>query len=489
MDEVIQNNSSAWISSGEYEQVIQNFFQLLTDYSGASRSQIANSLIEAFDEVSQIPFNDSAYEPYLLLLLLRDDGQYPELAAEIMKKFLPDEDDALNYGVEGGILWSEFLVSLKSQLERSETEEQFIDAVETISLPNDADFTLGIASMADEIHVPLRLYKNVVLDLSDDHNEITGFATEYSHFARETFAELKRANLVKVESWKAIGNQIVNELRSFEPGDSAKFSNYLDILVAVWIYTGDDGRGEIDTSSLMQTANFYRNLHVCFESNLSHASLGSAVFIARQQHMNGALPNTHEHNSGTISPEARTGHEWFKSVLVGQEVVGLEVIHRIVDDVIAALQFTNWITHAKTNSDALIERVIRESFIHSSPQNTRLNTLLDNFGYLEGVLKSDFPQALEDYASRSVNKNDFAAAVVQNTPIGLLTAIRDTNQEEWDTYRNTLEVEFTSKNDEAWQKIFEEDSHGLRILSELIHTNNLKISSLEYRKSFLEFAL
>ncbi|CUK08300.1 putative P-loop ATPase [Ruegeria denitrificans] len=485
VDEVVQNTASEWISAGDFEQAITNYAELLSEYKGDSKEQIINSMIEAFEEVTSISLLNRSFEPYLLLLSMTNERKHPDLVGKVIKKSLPSKDDVASLDVSDGLAWSDFLSTLRSQLGLVKTDGQFGDALKTISLPKSTNFTLGVASMAGEIDVPLVSYKHVFFGLSDEDNEIINFVSSYSHLGVKSVSELARAKLAKPKDWIDVGNLIIDEIKNYEFEESTKFGDYLDILAAVWLNTDSKKRNEISISNFLKSANLYENLHAHFWADVSHTSLGSAVFIARQQHLDGQLPQTNEHASGSISEEAREGFDWFKSVLVGDIILGDEANNRIAENVIAALQVTAWINQATSSSDALINNVIQKTFSENVPKFTKLSTLLTSFEYLKGLLGADLPQALEKYASNAIHKDDFIEIEVAATPHGILTATQGSKSNGWKKFRRTLEDAFTSKDVEGWRKTFEEEPHELAVFDELLSSGTFKISSPDYRKNYL----
>lgn len=483
--EVIQSTASEWISTGDFEQVITNYSELLSGYGGDSKEQIANGLIEAFEEVSSISLLNRAYEPYLLLLTMTSEIKHPDLLNKVIKKSTPSDDEVENLDVPDGQAWSEFLSTLRSQLGLVKTEGQFGDALKTISLPKSTNFTLGVASMAGEIEVPLSSYKKVHFSLSDENNEIIRFSSRYSHLGVQTIKELERSKLVRSDGLVETGNQLISEITGDEFEDSSKFGDYLDILVAVWLNTDGKKRVEIAISDLLKTANLYENAHYYFEENLSHPSLGSAVFLARQQYMDGRLPDTNEHASGSLSEKAREGFDWFKSVLVGDIILGDEVKFRLAENVIEALQVTSWIQQGSAGDDALIDSVVRAAFVDHAPKFTNLSVLLSNFEYLKGTLATDLSIALEGYASQRIRPSDFAEVEISEVPHGIIAATQDSKTSGWKQFRHTLEKTFNSKSADGWSKTLEEEPHELSLFDELLSMGTFKVSSADYRKSYL----
>jgi hypothetical protein len=489
VDEVIQSSASEWISTGDFEQVIANYFELLSENGGDSKEQIANSLIEAFEEVSSISLINRAFEPYLLLWPMTDEQKHPDLVEKIIKKATPPNEAAADLEVSDGQAWSEFLCTLRSQIGLAKTEGQFGDALNTISLPESTNFTLGVASVAGEIGVPLTSYKRVHFNLSDELNEIIGFCSRYSHLGVQTIEELNRSKLVESEDWVETANRLIGEISSYEYEDSSKFGDYLDILVSVWLNTDKEKRVEISISDLLKTANLYENAHAHFQEDLSHPSLGSAVFLARHHYLDGQLPDTNEHATGSLSEEANKGFDWFKSVLVGDIILGDEVQYRLAENVIKALQVTSWIQQGSKDGDALVDSVVRAAFVNHVPKYTSLSVVFSNFEYLKGTLGTDLSTALEEYASQRIRSSDFVKIEISEVPDGIITATQGSETSGWKQFRLTLEETFNSKDSVGWSRTLEEESHELSLFDELLSSGTFKVSSADYRKSFLEFFL
>jgi len=488
VDEVIQNHTEEWISSGDFGRVVQNYSALAKVYNGAAKQQITDSLLAGFASIHAVSLSKNEYRPFFGLLKLCEDTNLSTLVSNFITKGLNHISDVkeLNYSI--GEEWVDFLDELRDQLKDENKKDSFDHAVSKVTIPSNPDFMLGVAYNSHHHNIPLTKYKKVSIVLAAEDETLEGFAKENYHLSKDAFTQLNNVKIVPDNRWISIGNAIIETLQADETPDEETCRGLLETLASVWIFTPDIKRSDISVSNLLESSNLYKNLHSSFGNDKTDIGIAHAVFLARQIHIEKELPLTLEHQNNTISQEETDGFDWFKSFYDGKADLSEEQLKSISQHVKDAAYTTRWINAGRAGDNPLIENVVKTIFSFDVLPWVSLSTILTNFLYLRRILGDQVIEMLEKFGKHDHDK-ELQKLKLADVPVGVLHATVGIEDGSWPKLHETIQTLLEGIPLDQWEGKMRTAEHEVRILDEKVGTSGIEISSTEFRVAFQKFAL
>lgn len=430
---VIQIHASGWISAGDFGQVIQNYSALAEVYSGDAKTQISDSLLQAFGSIRKLDLNKKIYTPYFGLLQLCNPSHLSHFTSEFVSKLQLGmkniEQGELSFS--HGQKWVEFLLELQRHLTDTNNNDVFDQVLSKISLPSNSDFVLGLAHSSHIHNIPLSKYDNVAMALLEDETQLEDFAKEEYDLSNGAFTQLNEVNAISDSAWIKVGNFLIQELLESEFDHAEICRGNLETLASVWSFVKIDKRSNITVNELFEDISFYEGIHANFGESDLDIGVVQAIFLARQLYLSEDLPQTLDHENGTITESGNLAYKWFKSYFNGDSELDNEHIEMLARQVIDSPDVTRWLAAGRDQSNPLTNSILISVFGFEVLPNVPLPTLLESFAYLKDILDNDLVDMLAKYENRFGNK-DLENLTLDQIPVGLLEPTSEFKNGNWE---------------------------------------------------------
>lgn len=491
-EDVIQDNSEQWRSTGDFGQAIKNFAQVLPHYHGAAKPRIIDALLDGFKKLREISISGKAYEDFLPLFQIAGETARPALMDAYLQRGFAGSTKETNDGFDAGRELAAFLGDSLRYVDALGLGIDFKRALASCSPSKSPDFLYGLAIDIAENNLGFEDIGSTTIALpeGDDlgNRYLVPAVRNDPSSALVAFTQFDKKKLIISQHWIDIATACVEECSNADHS-TVEVGDLLELICRARARLGEK-RSEASIVTALQNGHFFRNLK-SDKGEASQRAISLAFFLLGDEDALKQLAVPTRLQAQQRVQDQSDEFNAFNELIAGTADLTDEQASLIADKAKDARRLSRiWTKFGQQNPSHLgVRRVNERAYLSGQSPSISIATLNTYFNYLQSLLGEEGLRLVLQRIEGNISDESAAGIELGNLTDGLLLASHYSENGKWGLFHDAIEKGLRDVEESEWKDSLANYNHLAQVLFEKISSSGSSLESRHFREPMTQVML